>query len=302
MRIRDIMSVHVATLDPDDSVETAARVMRDEKVGFAPVVSNGSVLGVLTDRDIVVRAAAKGYHMKLAKVLDILTPGAVHCGADDDSRDAARLMVENRVRRIVVLTPDNKLAGVLSLGDLALHAGETAKVVEEIMSEASSSEPEGETSLRGAGVSETGEAPAPGVAHLGSLVRGELSAVETYALALRKIGREAAGEELRRIESEHEEAVDLLLGSLRRRGERPPKGSGLRGAWSKAREGAAMIFGRRAAIEALKKDEARGLHDYEDALKDETLDPEVRDLIRARILPRARTHVPALERILAAER
>ena len=63
-----------------------------------------------------------------------------------------------------------------------------------------------------------------------------------------------------------------------------------------------MIFGRRAAIEALKKDEARGLHDYEDALKDETLDPEVRDLIRARILPRARAHVPALERILAAER
>lgn len=302
MKIREIMVVDVATLGPDDSLVTAAMRLRDARVGFAPVVSEGSVLGVLTDRDIVVRGVANGRHMRLAKVLDILTPGAVHCSGDDDVKDAARLMVENHVRRLVVLDSDNKLAGVLSLTDIAEHSAETAKVVEDILRTSPFVEAYAESSSRGAGISETGEAPAPGAVHLGSLVREELSAVETYALALKKVGREPAGDELRRIEHEHEEAVDLLLASLRRRGQTPPKGSGLRGAWSKAREGAAMMLGSKAAIKALKKDEARGLHVYEDALRDEALDPEVKDLIRARILPRAREHVPALDRLLAAER
>jgi CBS domain-containing protein len=299
MRISEMMTVDVATLDPDDSVEAAARLMRDAKVGFAPVVSKRMVLGVLTDRDIVVRAVAKGYHNRLAKVLDILTPGAVHCGGDDDVSDAAKLMAENHVRRIIVVNPDNTLAGVLSLSDIAAHAGETAKVVEGILREAPPAAPEAETSMRGAGVSETGDASVPGGVPLESLVRGELSAVETYKLALTKVGGEAAGDELRRIEREHEEAVDLLLESLRRRGAPPPKNSGLRGKWSRAFEAAAMLVGRKAAIRALKQGEAHGLHGYEDALKDESLDPEVRELIRARLLPQAREHIPALDRILA---
>ncbi|MCR4294151.1 MAG: CBS domain-containing protein [Elusimicrobia bacterium] len=296
------MNVHVATLDPDDSLVEAARRMRDAGVGFAPVVSSGSVLGVLTDRDIVVRAVAKGHHMRVAKVLDILTPGAVHCSPDDDVQVAAKLMAENHVRRVLVLNAENKLAGVLSLADLAAHAGETAKVVEEILRTSpfveAEAETEAETSMRGAGVSETGDVPA----RLGTLARRELSAVETYRMALRKVGREPVGEELRRIELEHEEAVDLLLESLRRRGEAPPRGSGLRGRWSRAVEGASLILGRKAAIKALKSGEARGLRDYERALQDEALEPEVKDLIRGRLLPRARARIPALEALLAAER
>lgn len=302
MKIREIMTGDVQTLDPDDSVEKAAKLMRDARVGFAPVVSNGMVLGVLTDRDIVVRAVAKGYHMRVARVLDILTPGAVHCAEDDEVADAARLMAESRVRRIVVVKPDNKLAGVLSLSDLSAHAGETGKVVEDILRSSPPPAAEAGTSMRGAGVSETGEAPAPGVVHLGSLVRAELSAVETYTLALKAVGREPAGDELRRIEREHEEAVDLLLSSLRRRGQEAPRSSGLRGKWSRAFETAAMMFGRKAAIKALKAEEARGLHGYEDALKDEALDPEVKDLIRARLLPRAREHLPALDRLISGGR
>lgn len=300
MKIREMMTVSVATLGPDDTVEQAARVMRDANVGFAPVVSSGMVLGVLTDRDIVLRAAARGYHMRLAKVLDILTPGAVHCSEDDEVKDAAKLMAENHVRRIVVVKPDNTLAGVLSLADLAAHSGETAKVVEEILRDAPPSE--AESSLRGAGVSETGEAPPDRAGPLGALVRGELSSIETYKLALRKVGGEAAGDELRRIEREHEEAVDLLLARLRLRGEAAPKGSGLRGRWSQAFEAAALVLGRKAAIRALKQEEAHGLHGYEKALEDESLDPEVKELIRARLLPRAREHIPALDRLLSGKR
>ncbi|MDP3543792.1 MAG: CBS domain-containing protein [Elusimicrobiota bacterium] len=302
MRIGEIMNVRVATLEPDDSIVEAARKLRDARVGFAPVVSNGTVLGVLTDRDIVVRAVAAGFHTRVARVLDILTPGSVHCTQDTDVADAAKLMVENHVHRLIVLNGDNKLAGVLSLSDIAAHAGETAKVVEEILRTSPFVDMEAETSMRGAGVSETGDLPARGGARIGTLARRELSAVETYRLALGKVGREAGGEELLRIEREHEEAVGLLLESLRRRGEAPPRSSGLRGRWSKAVEGASLMLGRGPALRALRNGEARGLNDYENALRDDALDPEVKELIRGRLLPRAREHIPALERLLAAER
>lgn len=303
MKIKEIMTVDVATLDPDATVEEAARLMRDARVGFAPVVSNGMVLGVLTDRDIVVRAAAKGHHLRVAKVLDILTPGAVHCGEDEDVKAAAALMAENHVRRIIVVKPDNRLAGVLTLSDIAAHASETAKAVEEMLTSSPFVEPEAETSMRGAGVSETGDAPAAaGRAHVNALVRREISAVETYKLALAKVGREQAGDELWRIEREHEEAVDLLLARLRRRGEPSPTSSGLRGAWSKVFEGAAMILGSKAAIKALRQREWLGLQGYEDALNDEVLDPEVKSLIRARLLPQTRAHIPTLDRILESVR
>lgn len=302
MRIGEIMNVRVATLDPDDSLVEAARKLRDARVGFAPVVSNRTVLGVLTDRDIVVRAVASGFHLRVAKVLDILTPGSVHCSEETDVADAAKLMVENHVHRLIVLDGDSKLAGVLSLSDIAAHAGETARVVEDILRTSPFVDVEAETSMRGAGVSETGDLPARGGAGIGTLARRELAAVETYRLALRKVGREAGGEELLRIEREHEEAVELLLESLRRRGEPPPRGSGLRGRWSMTVEGASLMLGRRAALRALRNGESRGLHGYEKALRDETLDPEVKELIRARLLPRAREHIPALERLLSAER
>jgi len=288
MKIKEIMTVDVATLDPDATIEQAARLMRDANVGFAPVVSGGMVLGVLTDRDIVVRAAARGLHIKVATVLDILTPGAVHCFEDDDVESAAALMEDNRVRRLIVVKADNTLAGILALSDIDLHAGGASAPGEEA------------TSMRGAGVSETGDAPDVRRGHVHSLLRRELSAVETYKLALAKVAGQTERDELWRIEREHEAAFDLLLADLRRRGHKPPLNSGLRGVWSKVYEGTAMLFGNRTAIKALKSREQLGLLEYEDALADEELDPEVRALIRSRLLPQARAHLPALDRILAA--
>lgn len=282
MKIKDIMTSGVAAVAPEATVEQAAHLMRDAGVGFLPVAANGMVLGVLTDRDIVVRAAARGLDLRAAKVVDVLTPGAVHCGLDEEAGVAAALMAENHVRRVVVVNADETLAGVLSASDIASRAP-----VEETEY----------SSLRGAGASETGETPS---GRMRSLVRRELSAVEVYKLAIAKVGGQSAGDELWRIEREHEQAVDLLLAGIRRRGETPPLGSGLRGAWSKAREGAAMMLGRRAAVKALKSGEERGLHEYEDALKDEALDAEAKELIRARLLPQTRAHLPALERIMTA--
>src|SRR5206468_4159470 len=135
-----------------------------------------------------------------------------------------------------------------------------------------------------------GDAPRALRTPVRALLQDELSAVETYHRALSQALGEKVDGELRRIEQEHEEAADLLVENLRRRGEPAPSGPGLRGAWSKAVEGAAAMLGRRAAIKALKRNEEHGLHEYEDALRAESLDPEAKELIRSKLLPRTREH------------
>jgi len=317
MKIVDIMTAQVRTLPPTASVEEAARLMCDADVGIVPVVTGGSVLGVLTDRDIVVRAVADGVNMMGTKVRDILTPGVVHCFVDDEIDEAARLMADHRLRRVVVLTRDYQLAGILSLADIAASTSKAAKVFEAITRPdpwragretglAAGAEPapdEAESSLRGAGVSETGDLNPSGNGRLVSLVRDELAAVEIYHQALEKVGFLApGGAELQRIEREHEEAVQLLRERIARRGEESPRGSGLRGAWSRAVEGTAKVFGSKAAVMVLKSGERRGLQDYEDALKDAELDPEVKELIRTKLLPRTRAHIPVLDRVLETVR
>lgn len=317
MKIAEIMTAQVETLPPAASVEEAARLMCDADVGMIPIVLGGSVLGVLTDRDIVMRAVADGVSMTGTKVRDVLTPGVVNCFEDDEVDTAAQLMADHRIRRIVVLTRDHRLAGILSLADIAAHTSKASKVFESVSrpnpwrasrrsSFPAESEPiadEAESSLRGAGVSETGESIPTGRSRLDALVRDELSAVEIYNQALRKVGfLTPGGAELQRIEREHAEALQLLRERLARRGQETPRGSGLRGAWSKAMEGTAKIFGSKAAVRVLRAEERHGLHDYEDALKDAALDAEVKELIRTKLLPRTRAHLPVLDRVLEAVR
>ena len=140
---------------------------------------------------------------------------------------------------------------------------------------------------------------------LPSLVRGELAAAETYRQALRKlVGSQAEADkdpraaELRRIQEEHGEAIRKLREKLSSLGEEPPATSGVWGAWSKAVEGTAAAFGDAAAIKALKEGEEHGVKDYEDALTDEALDPEIKRLITAELLPQTRAHIPTLDRLI----
>jgi len=140
---------------------------------------------------------------------------------------------------------------------------------------------------------------------LPSLVRGEIAAAETYKQALRKLvgsqaeaGTDPRAAELRRIQEEHGEAIRKLRAKLSALGEEPPTGSGVWGAWSKAVQGTADAFGEKAAIKALKEGEEHGVKDYEDALADEALDPGIKELITAELLPQTRAHVPALDRLI----
>jgi CBS domain-containing protein len=79
---------------------------------------------MLTDRDITVRATAEGCDPKTTKVEDVLTPDVIYCFEDQDVQEAARLMKENQIRRLVVLNRDKRLVGIISLGDLAVETGD----------------------------------------------------------------------------------------------------------------------------------------------------------------------------------
>jgi len=124
MQVKDIMTREVRCASPDETLQEAARKMKDLDVGPLPVCDNDRLAGMLTDRDITVRAVAEGRDPKTAKVREVMTEGVLACFEDDDVAEAARLMKEKQVRRLVVLSRDKRLAGIVSLGDLAVEAGD----------------------------------------------------------------------------------------------------------------------------------------------------------------------------------
>lgn len=118
---------------------------------------------------------------------------------------------------------------------------------------------------------------------LSSLLRGEMSAVETYDQALEKIDGDAAiTQELKRCRSSHQERVNMLRGEVSRFGGQPPTGSGPWGAFAKLIEGGAKMFGKKAAIAALEEGEDHGLKQYREDLA--KLDASVRSNLEARLL------------------
>ena len=121
--IREIMTRDVAVIRPDASVHDAARKMRDRDVGMLPVLNGDRVMGLLTDRDITVRATAGGLSASRTKVRKIMTPLVAFCYDDEDVQSAIYTMERRQIRRVLVLNHEEKLVGVLSIGDLAVDTG-----------------------------------------------------------------------------------------------------------------------------------------------------------------------------------
>jgi len=120
MKLKDIMTRGVECVRPTDSLQEAARKMRDLDVGPLPVCGdNDKIVGMLTDRDITVRATAEGLDPKTTKVQDAMSEDVVWCFEDQDSEDAVNLMEEREVRRLLVMDRDKRLVGIVALGDLA---------------------------------------------------------------------------------------------------------------------------------------------------------------------------------------
>jgi CBS domain-containing protein len=119
MKVKDVMTPDVECVGPDDSLQEAARKMKTLDVGPVPVCDHDRVTGMLTDRDITIRATAEGKDPKTTMVRDVMTGDVVYCFDDQDSDDAAKLMQDHQIRRVLVMNRDKRLVGIVSLGDLA---------------------------------------------------------------------------------------------------------------------------------------------------------------------------------------
>ena len=125
MRIQEIMSRSVQLTAPDTTIGEAARKMRDEGVGALPVGENDRLIGMVTDRDIVIRGVADGRDR--ASVRDVMSKGIIYCYEDDDIAKAAESMSRHQVRRLPVINRDKRLVGVIALADLGRKSSEQAK-------------------------------------------------------------------------------------------------------------------------------------------------------------------------------
>lgn len=122
MKVHEIMTAHARCAAPDNSVVEAAGLMRELDVGVLPVCDNDRLAGMITDRDIVLRAVADGRGPYETTVRDVMSPGVVWVFADQDVEEAARLMEEKQIRRLPVLNREKRLVGILSLGDVAVNS------------------------------------------------------------------------------------------------------------------------------------------------------------------------------------
>jgi CBS domain-containing protein len=125
MKVKQIMSRNVASVTPSTPISRAAEKMRELDIGFLPVLEHERVEGALTDRDITIRSVATGRDTRLEPVSEIMTPAVVYCYEDEEIEDVGRQMQEKEVRRILILDRQEKLVGVVSLGDIAKTTGKT---------------------------------------------------------------------------------------------------------------------------------------------------------------------------------
>src|SRR5262245_29316881 len=121
MRVSEMMTRGVECIGPDATLQEAAAKMKSLDVGTLPVCDNDRLVGMVTDRDITVRATAEGDPPTEIRVRDIMTPEVIYCFEDAQVTDAAQLMEQKQVRRLVVLNSDKRMVGIVSLGDLAVE-------------------------------------------------------------------------------------------------------------------------------------------------------------------------------------
>lgn len=119
MRIGEIMTLDPQTVRPGDTLQSAAQHMDDLNVGVLPVCDGDRLLGVLTDRDIVIRSTSAGQDPRTATVADAMTTDAHTLTEDHSVLDALHIMEEHQLRRVPVVDGAGKLVGIVSLGDLA---------------------------------------------------------------------------------------------------------------------------------------------------------------------------------------
>jgi len=123
MKVKEIMTAGVQVIHPDDSLQAAAQKMSSHDIGFLPVLEANQLVGVITDRDLVLRGIAQGMNSDAMLGRELMTSPVINCFEDQDVNEVAKLMEESQIRRLVVLSrADGRAVGVVSLGNLALNS------------------------------------------------------------------------------------------------------------------------------------------------------------------------------------
>ncbi len=123
MQLKEFINYHVETIGPEDTLQQAAEKMRDFDIGSIPVCDDNRLLGMVTDRDITIRAAANGDDPTISTVSEVMTPDIVCCYEHQTVEEAAALMQQHQIRRLFVLNENDELIGITSLGELATATG-----------------------------------------------------------------------------------------------------------------------------------------------------------------------------------
>jgi len=125
MKVQEVMTRGVECIRPDSKLDEAARRMRDLDVGPLPVCGpDDRLVGIITDRDLVIRGVAEGLDPKTTPVSEVMTPNILTVYDHQDVEEAAQVMKDKQVRRLVVLDRTKKMVGIVSLGDLAVDTGD----------------------------------------------------------------------------------------------------------------------------------------------------------------------------------
>lgn len=118
-KVSDIMTRDVYTLSENDTISTAAQIMKSEDIGFIPILRDRTLIGVVTDRDLVIRGYAKGYNAD-TKLKDVMTSSCVTVKSDASISDAADIMAEKQLRRLCVTDNSGELVGICAIGDISI--------------------------------------------------------------------------------------------------------------------------------------------------------------------------------------
>lgn len=134
MRVKEVMTRGIRIAEPDETLAHAAKKMRTQNIGALPVVENRKLIGMITDRDVAIRAVGANMDPATSNVSDIMSDECFWCAENEALEDAVRIMEQNQVRRLPVMDDNEEIVGMLSLEDVAIHApasltGEVLKAV-----------------------------------------------------------------------------------------------------------------------------------------------------------------------------
>jgi CBS domain-containing protein len=123
MKVSEAMHKGVNWITPDASLAQVAKIMKTNDVGAVPVGENDRLIGMITDRDIALRALANGKDPASLTARNVMTKGIVYCRTDETVEDAIRLMESKQIRRLPVIDDQKRMVGMLSVGDISHHNG-----------------------------------------------------------------------------------------------------------------------------------------------------------------------------------